>query len=99
MAKENCSRESLPICLVSAKALTKTTEEVMSVPITTGRVKKNKSDERKQLPNMRQEILRKAGMHEDFFNFLAADEAVKISVCFEEDVVIAPSVCDWYHPV
>ncbi len=48
---------------------------------------------------MRQEVLMKAGLHEDFFNFLAADEAIKISVCFEEDVVIAPSVCDWYHPV
>lgn len=48
---------------------------------------------------MCQEVLRKAGLHEDIFNFMAADEAVEISVCFEEDVIIAPSVCNWYHPV
>lgn len=38
-------------------------------------------------------------MHEDIFNFMTADEAVEIRVSFEEDVIIAPSVCNWYHPV
>lgn len=38
-------------------------------------------------------------MHEDIFNFVTAHEAVQVRVSFEEDVIIAPSVCNWYHPV
>lgn len=41
----------------------------------------------------------KPGVHEDFFDFLAADETVEVCVCFEEDVVIAAPVCDRHHPV
>lgn len=41
----------------------------------------------------------KARLHKDLFHFLTADKAVKVDVRFEEDVVVASSVCRWHYPV
>lgn len=51
------------------------------------------------LPYVGQGILRQSRMHEDILHFIPADKTVQISVGLQEDIVIAPAVRHWDHPV
>lgn len=41
---------------------------------------------------MGKEVLSQSRLHEDVLHFMAADKTVQISICLQEDVVIATTV-------
>lgn len=96
MARANCSLVSLPICLVSARAL-RTNQDTASESSPWGRpgwwVQGPHS------PNMCKDVLRQARVHEDVLHFLSTDKAVEVGISLEEDVVIATAIWHGNHPV
>lgn len=93
MARANWSLVSFPICLVSARALRTNQDRASETRAWlrgTGRPGWWMQDP--HLPNMCEDVLREARVHEDVLHFLPTDKAVQVGISLEEDVVIATAI-------
>lgn len=108
IARANCSRVSLPICRVSARALqgnnTHNPSKVTSCWTEQDRYAYAVYVERwrkplQHVPNMCKDILRESRVHKDLLYFLSTDKTIKVGICLQEDVVIAATLCHGNHPV